>query len=197
MSAETVTNKIEEKARAAAEAIIAEAKEKAASERDDIINDAKLRADKMLENAKQNAQIAEKGRAQADAMSIKLGILGAKRDMLNKARSDAKAQLVKMDKDSFVKIFSKYLAASELSGEFELIPSAAHRELCTATVKELEKAGSITLTVSNKDADTDSGFVLSGESFDVEFSVDAILDEVFEQNEKAIADILFETGDVK
>lgn len=197
MSAETVTTKIEEKARAAAEAIIAEANEKAQSERKSILDDASIRAEKMLEGARLNAEIFEKGRAQADAMNSKLGILSLKRDMLAKARVEAKSKLAKMDASKFVSVFSKYLAASELSGEYELIPSSSHRAFCKEAVAEFEKSANIKLTVSDKDAEFDTGFMLSSKDYDVEFSIDAILDEVFENNEKDIANILFETGDVK
>ena len=197
MSAETVTNKIEEKARAAAEAIIAEAKAKAEEERKAILDDASARASKMLDAAKQNAEIAERGRAQADSLNKKLGILEVKREALAKAKADAKAKLSTMDQATFTKIFTKYLAASELSGSFVLLPSAAHRDLCEKAVADLEKSASIKLTISDKNAETDTGFILSSENFDVEFSLDAILDSVFEKDESIIADILFETGDVK
>ncbi len=197
MSAETVTKKIEEKAREAAEAIIAEANEKAEADKKAILDDAAERAQKLLEAAQQNAAIAEKGRAQSDAMNIKLGVLGTKRNMLDLAKAEAKAKLAKMDEAEFVKVFSKYLADSELSGEFVIIPSPAHRALCKSTISQLEKAANIKLTLSDKDADFDTGFMLSAENYDVEFSVDAILEEVFEKNEKDIANILFQTGDVK
>ena len=197
MSAETVTNKIEEKARAAAEAIIAEAKEKAVEERKAILDDASTRAAKMLDNAKQNAEIAERGRAQADSLNKKLGILEVKREALAKAKADAKTKLSAMDQATFTKIFSKYLSESELTGSFVLLPAAAHRDLCKNAVADFEKIAGITITVSDKNSETDTGFILSSENYDVEFSLDAILDSVFEKDESVIADILFETGDVK
>jgi vacuolar-type H+-ATPase subunit E/Vma4 len=91
--------------------------------------------------------------------------------------------------DTFKAAADEYLSTLE-DGEKNATATAA-------LVAELEKAAGIKLTLSDKDADIDTGFVLSAENYDVEFSVDAILDEVFEQNEKAIADILFNTGDVK
>lgn len=197
MSAETVTNKIEEKARAAAEAIIAEAKVKAEEERKAILDDASTRAAKMLDNAKQNAEIAERGRAQADSLNKKLGILEVKREALAKAKADAKAKLSAIDQAAFTKIFTKYLSESELAGDFVLLPAAAHRSLCEKAVADFEKSAGITITVSDKNAETDTGFILSSENYDVEFSLDAVLDSVFEKDESVIADILFETGDVK
>lgn len=197
MSAETVTTKIEEKARLAAQAIIAEAKEKAEAERKAILDDTALRVEKMLEGAKLNAEIAEKGRVQIDAMNIKLGILDTKRQILSEVKSEAKSKLINMSEDNFVEIFSKYISSSKLSGEFELIPSALHRAFCKGAVKSFEKCADIKIKLSKTDADIDSGFILSSENYDVEFSLDAMLDEVLESQEKAVADILFETGDVK
>ena len=196
MSAETVTTKIEEKARAAAEAIIAEAKEKAEKEREITLSNAKERAAKMLENSKQNADIAERGRAQADALNNKLGVLGAKRQMLDIARNDAKAKLANINETEFVRIFKKYISESNLSGSFELLPAEIHRDFCKNSIAEFEKCG-IKITMSENNAPFDTGFMLASENYDVEFSFDAILDAVFEKSEKEIADILFETGDVK
>lgn len=197
MSAETVTSKIEEKARAAAEVIIAEAKEKAEAEKTAVTKDAAERVKKLLDQAVQNADVAEKGRQRADALNTKLGILELKRELLSSAKAEAKIKLSAMDEKAFLEIFSKYLSDSELSGEFVLLPSAGHRSLCEKTVAKLADKAGIKLTVSDKDSDLDSGFMLSSESYDLEFSIDAVLDEVFEKHEKEIADILFETGDVK
>ena len=124
-------------------------------------------------------------------MNEKLGLLGIKREMLNGARSDAKAMLIKVDATKFTAMFSKYLASSELSGEYTLVPSATHRAFCEKAMSDFEKAANIKLTLSDKNADIDSGFILSTENYDVEFSLDAILDSVFEKDEKAIADVLF------
>lgn len=197
MSAETVTKKIEEKARAAAEAIIADAKAKAEDDRKKILDDATARAKKLLEGAKQNADIVQRGRAQADSLNTKLGILGIKREMLAAAKAGAKAKLSAMDAEQFTGVFTKYLSESELTGSFDLLPSAAHRELCEKTVEKLAKSADIKLTISDKTADIDTGFILSSEVYNVEFSLDAIIDSIFENHEKIIADILFETGDVK
>ena len=196
MSAETVTIKIEEKARAAAEAIISEAKEKADKEREITLSNAKSRADKMLENSKQNAEIAERGRAQADALNNKLGVLGAKRQMLDIAKNDAKAKLGNINETEFARIFKKYISESNLSGSFELLPAEKHREFCKNSIGEFEKCG-LKITMSESNAPFETGFMLASENYDVEFSFDAILDAVFEKSEKDIADILFETGDVK
>lgn len=197
MSAETVTLKIEEKAREAAKTIVAEAKAKAKENRETILSEAKERADKMLEASKERADIAEKGRARADALNMKLGVLEMKRSLLEIAKKDAKAKLLNMNEKEFVRIFTKYVSESELSGEFTLLPSANHRSLSAKAIKELAKATSLTLILSDEDANIDSGFILSSDSYDVEFSLDAIIDEVFEKEESNIADILFETGDGK
>ncbi len=197
MSAETVTNKIEEKAHLSAEAIIKDAKAKAEADRALILEDAKLRADKMIEKAKINAEITEKGRAQSDAMNTKLEVLSLKRELLLKAKDEAKEKLLKTIDKNFVDVFKKYVLDSELSGEYELIPSPLHRELCTKSIADIEKACGIKLTLSDKNADIDSGFIVSCENYDVVFSLNDILDEVFEKNEKIISIQLFETGDAK
>jgi hypothetical protein len=64
----------------------------------------------MLEAAKERADIAEKGRARADALNTKLGVLEMKRSLIEIAKKDAKAKLLNMNEKEFVRIFTKYIS---------------------------------------------------------------------------------------
>ncbi|MBE6701056.1 MAG: hypothetical protein E7582_04115 [Ruminococcaceae bacterium] len=197
MSAETVTNKIEEKARESAEFIIAEAKKEAENSARKILDDAKIRENKILSQGENNAKIYESGRRQSDSLNSKIAILDLERQILEEAKSKAKAKLLNIDEETFVKIFTKHLLASSLSGEFEVVPSKVHREFVKGNIKKLEKSAGIKLTLSKNDGDFDSGFMLVGEDYDVNFTFDELIESVFERDEKVIFDILFNTGDLE
>ena len=192
MSAETVTTKIEEKAKEAALEILAKAEEEAVNVRAAILADAKAREDKILNTAAQNAEITKKGIIQSAKLNANLLLLGAKRDAMNKVKKEAEKKILSFDDDKLLALFVKELKNSDLSGEFTLIPAKCHRKFALANAPEMEKAAGIKINVSQKDADIENGFILSNDIYDVDFSIDAIIEEAFEKNEKAIYDTLFE-----
>ena len=192
MSAETVTTKIEEKAKENALEILARAEEEALKAREAILADAKAREDKILKTAAQNAEITQKGIIQSAKLSSNLLLLGAKRDAMNKVKEEAKKKILSFKDDELLALFIKELKNSDLTGEFTLIPAKCHRKFALANASKIEKDADIKITVSEKDADIETGFVLSNDIYDVDFSIDAIIEEAFEKNEKAIYDTLFE-----
>ena len=52
----------------------------------------------------------------------------------------------------------------------------------------------LTLTLDENAAPIDGGFLLCGETYDMDLSLDALLSDIFEQHEKQIADCLFAAG---
>lgn len=192
MSAETVTTKIEEKAKEAALEILAKAEEEALKVRDDILADAHAREDKIIGTAKQNAETIKKGIIQSAKLNSNLLLLSAKRDAMNNVKKEAKKKLLSFDDEKLLEFFIKEIKNSDLSGAFTLIPAKSFRSFSTANAQKIEKAADIKITVAENDADIEAGFVLSNDIYDVDFSIDAIIEEVFEKNEKAIYDTLFE-----
>ena len=59
-------------------------------------------------------------------------------------------------------------------------------------IEKIEKESGIDLTLAFFDADIETGFVLSNEFYDVDFSIESIIEDAFERNEKAVYDTLFE-----
>ena len=196
MSAQTVISKIEEKARETASVILEEGKLEAKKVYDEIVSDAKVRADAIKKKAQDNAALLERGRRQSDNQMKSLALLKAKKDALLLARESAKKELLEITDKRFVEIFSKYMSLSDLSGEFTLIPSKEHRALAEKNQKKLEKNVGVSLTISDTDADIVGGFIISSDIYDVDYSLDSILDFIFEENEKAISEILFQKGEI-
>ena len=188
MSADTVTLKIEEKAKESARIILEEAKKEADKKRESIIADATLRKDKIISNAEFQSDVVKKGIIQNANAKRKLDALKEETLSLNEVKEKAKALLKEKD---CTDIFIKYMKESLLKGEYTLIPSSFSRKMLEKNISKIEKEVGISLKISKEDADIDSGFILQGEIYDVDFSLDAIVEEVFEKSKKEIHSTLF------
>ena len=104
MSTQTVTDKIEEKARLSAEETLAEARETAEKTLSSLIEDANKRAEAMITEAKKRAEIYESGRRRTDELETKLSLLAAKREVIDGVKSDARAKLLAVDGEKFTEI---------------------------------------------------------------------------------------------
>ncbi|MBQ7898119.1 MAG: V-type ATP synthase subunit E [Clostridia bacterium] len=192
MSAETVTNKIEEKAKESAREILAIAEKEGEKVRDGIISEAHEREEKIIKSAGHTAEITKKGILQSANQSARLLILKTKREAMDKVKDEAKAKLLASDGKEIVSLFLHEMKKSGLSGEYTLFPSGLHRDLIKKNVKEIEKSVGIKITVSDDNAEINNGFILSNDTYDVDFSLDAIVEEAFEISEKSVYDTLFE-----
>ena len=188
MSADTVTLKIEEKAKESAKVILEEAKKEADKKREAVIADAALREEKIISNAEFQSDVVKKGILQNANAKRKLDTLKEETLALEKVKESAKATLLEKD---CTDIFIKYMKESLLDGEYTLVPSSFHREILEKNLKKIEKEVGISLKISQTDAAIDSGFMLQGEIYDVDFSLDAIIDETFEKSKKEIHSTLF------
>lgn len=197
MSAETVTLKIEEKAREKAKEILAEAQKEAEKKYSDIMSEAKLREEKITSTAKRNADTLCRGILQGAKQKAKLDELKLKRSLMAEVKNRALSKLLESDEKTLIGIFEKNIRESGLSGEFTLIPSSLHRKILEKNLTSLEKVGNIKIKMADNDTTLSSGFLLSSDIYDVDFSLNAILDEIFTKNEKLIYNILFESGEGK
>lgn len=197
MSAETVTLKIEEKAKEIAKGIITDAQREAEKRYSDILAEAKIREEKIIENAKRNADTLSRGIVQGATQKAKLDELKLKRELMTNVKNRALSKLLGSSEKTLIGIFEKNIKESGLSGEFSLIPSTLHRKILEKNLTSLEKAGNIKIKMADSDATLSSGFLLSSDIYDVDFSLDAILDELFVKSEKLIYDTLFEGGESK
>lgn len=195
MSAETVINKIEEKAKEASLEIIKEAEAQAQKTRETIIEDANMRKKKIIASARQNAEITKKGILQSAELNSSLLALKTKREAMEEVKKEAKKRILEADEKAIVSLFIKHLKDSKLEGSFEVIPSPAHKAVIEKNIDALMENAGVTLTLSEKLANIDAGFILSCEIYDIDFSIDNIINEAFEKNEKTVHNILFETGE--
>lgn len=213
MSANTVIQKIQEKAQAQCDEIIENGKQKADAAREAILNDGKAKADGILEKAREDAAMLLRAGAQQASLDSKIDCLNHKHDLLQKAKAEAKAKLLSSDAAQFCALCLK-LAKENIRGEkmrLQVPETDKDKYTSAAFYKEatgkdgtllaaMEQAAAaaqgapLTLTLDENAAPIDGGFLLCGETYDMDLSLDALLADVFEQHEKQIADCLFAAG---
>lgn len=211
MSANTVIQKIQEKAQAQCDEILENGKQKADAAREAILKDGKAKADGILEKAREDAAMLLRAGAQQASLDSKIDCLNYKHELLQKAKSEAKTKLLSYGAAQFCALALK-LAQENIRGEkMRLQVPKADKYTSSSFYKEatgkdgtllaaMEQAASdaqgapLTLTLGENDAPIDGGFLLCGETYDMDLSLDALLSDIFEQHEKQIADRLFAAG---
>ena len=211
MSANTVIQKIQEKAQAQCDEILENGKQKADAAREAILKDGKAKADGILEKAREDAAMLLRAGAQQASLDSKIDCLNHKHELLQKAKSEAKAALLSYGAAEFCALALK-LAQENIRGEkMRLQVPKADKYTSSSFYKEatgkdgtllaaMEQAASdaqgapLTLTLDKNAAPIDGGFLLCGETYDMDLSLDALLSDIFEQHEKQIADCLFAAG---
>lgn len=211
MSANTVIQKIQEKAQAQCDEILENGKQKADAAREAILKDGKAKADGILEKAREDAAMLLRAGAQQASLDSKIDCLNYKHELLQKAKSEAKAALLSYGAAEFCALAIK-LSKENIRGEkMRLQVPKADKYTSSSFYKEatgkdgtllaaMEQAASdaqgapLTLTLDENAAPIDGGFLLCGETYDMDLSLDALLSDIFEQHEKQIADCLFAAG---
>ena len=192
MSAETVTTKIEEKARLKAEEILSEARKEADEKASLVLREAEERKEKILDSAKREAELTAKGIIQSAEQSAKLSELSLRREMMEKVKKTALSKLSSLDEKSLIELYLRELSDSALTGDFSLIPAKKDRERLKNNLPLLEKSAGVKIVLSENDADIENGFILSSEVYDVSFSLEEIVNEKFSRYEKDVHDALFQ-----
>lgn len=211
MSANTVIQKIQEKAQAQCDEILENGKQKADAAREAILKDGKAKADGILEKAREDAAMLLRAGAQQASLDSKIDCLNHKHELLQKAKSEAKTKLLSYGAAEFCALAIK-LSKENIRGEkMRLQVPKADKYTSSSFYKEatgkdgtllaaMEQAASdaqgapLTLTLDENAAPIDGGFLLCGETYDMDLSLDALLSDIFEQHEKQIADCLFAAG---
>lgn len=215
MSAENVIRKIEEKASAEAEEILEQGRKKASKAENDILEDAKRRASDILTEAKKNADGLLRGIKQQEELNVRIDEINEKRRILEKQKEAAEQELGKSDRKSWMKLYTRLICENAAPGTVYVQVSSEEagkysgNGFCREAVGEAisildywsaaasEKCGEkVTFLLDKNFAKISGGVILCGENYDVDLSVEALLKEVFEENEKKIADCLFDTGAV-
>ena len=192
MSANTVIQKIEEKANAQAKEILENGKQRAEQQKQEILDAAKARADAIRKQAeKDSEQLLRAGRQQA-SLDNKIAWLNHKHALLKEARKGAETALRALPQSELLSLYkpllTEYVTKEGATIRCNAAGLASGAEALLASVF----AGTDAVwTLSQTPADISGGFLVSTPQYDVDLSFDALLSELFEEHEKEIADVLF------
>lgn len=109
-----------------------------------------------------------------------------KRRVLDEVFTSARQALHELSGEKREKLL-RALLVREAEAGCVIVPAFADREALTRLSKELEQP----LPVSDTDAKSDGGFILSGESYEKDCSFDALMDEIRQAEETNVSRILF------
>ena len=182
-----ITERIKEKARSEADEIIGKARSEAA----EIIKQSEIDNEKIRSEAQEKLRtdcdrIIKMGES-ADRQNEKRILLEMKSAAINNIIAEARNRIKACGIDEYVQILKTLLKNSVPGKNAEVIFSKKDKELAdkelTAYIKEISKEA---LTVSDKTADIDSGFIIRCGKIEINCSVDSI----FEDKHSKLTDIV-------
>lgn len=202
MSAETVIGKIEEKAAAEIETIRKEAEKQAEDSRKSILAEAESKASAIRREAEEQAERMVSVGKQQSGLEARLSFLQEKRKLLADLRESVKGILVRYDETETANILTKLAGEAPFSGEVFVkvaekdAPLFENGKLLDEWSRTFsQKFGkTVQYRLASERAAMDGGILLRGDHYDVDCSLETVLDAVFEAHEKEIADCLFSSG---
>lgn len=202
MGADTVIEKIGEKAAAESEAIRKDSHVKAQNLRNTILAEAGEKAAEIRRSAEeQAARLISAGKQQSN-LEAKISYLNEKKLLLANLRGEIKKELTHYDTGKMTELLTKLAAENPVPGDVFVCVSQKDAELFRQgdllsawSAVATDKCGKpANYKLSEKHADIGGGLILQGTEYDVDLSFDTLLDTVFEEHEKEIADCLFASG---
>lgn len=201
----TIYEKIVNKGSLDAQVIANAGKEAAEKIETEILSEAKAEAEKILNSSKiANNNLVESKRTELERLE-KQQTLFKKKELIAQVFIDAKAQLTKIADDKLFGLICNYIKNENIAGDeyiqvskedyskyLALLSTAKPAEEVLADKLNNALGDKYQLKLSNKPANIDSGFVIVGKNFDIDFSFNSILNIVKEKEETKIASILFE-----
>ena len=202
MGAETVIKKIEEKAAAECEAIRASAAAKAEQLKNSILAEAEAKANSVIENENEKARLLLMRGKQQSTLEKRIRTLDHRHTLIDGIKAETLSRLNGETAENKLLLYTRYVENSGISGKVTV--SAAENELplyrdgrvlqlWSKRLSELTGADTV-LTLDETPAEISGGVILRGEIYDIDLSSEAIVEEVFANNEKAISDKLFGEG---
>lgn len=204
MGAEAILKKIEEKSAAETSAIRAAGEQRAQAAGDQVRAEARKTAEGILDRGKRDArEIREREQLKAE-MECRKNTLAARRGLLDEAFSAALEQLCALDGDAWEQKMEQLLLESGVEGEVEVCLSAGDLEKFGDRVSALLPRWEAQLAQQHREcrlrlgepAPIRGGLFLRGTAYDVDASFGMLLQSAREQQEYAIASLLFGDGEM-
>jgi vacuolar-type H+-ATPase subunit E/Vma4 len=207
--AKTIYEKIENKALKDAEEIIKIGRERARHVEERIISQAKATIEKNLE------KVREKGREYLKTKTTELEqqawqqVLSAKKELINSVFQTALERLNALNDDVLGGLVRKLILSESLKGDETILVNSRDYERYLRLFSDgktegedvvLSKLNSVLgpdfrLRLGKKPANISGGFLVFGETFDIDMSFETLLRGLQEEHETEIARILFSRGE--
>ena len=185
-SAVNLIDRILADANEAAAKVLAEAEASCNGIRESCEQEIARRADRSEKERAQQVKAVLDGYRTRAALDGRKEALRDKRMLLDDVFSETYQKMLALPRDKREKLYLSILKAEASEGDV-VAPAAADRDALQAAARALP----FWVTVSDRDADEEAGFLLYGKSYEKDCSMKAILRELRDAEETKIAKILF------
>ncbi len=195
--AEKLIEKILADAQHDAESVWAEADEKKQAMRDKSMRDIDRRKAEIAHMADASIVEDKKRMAAVYDLEYRKQLLSAKQEMMQQARALALSKLRALDDAAYLKLMKQRLIACAASGTGSIAVAPGETRLnaafladVNAWLKQSAGQGSVTLLPDRRDIS--GGFVYVSGGMEIDVSLEALLNEAWQQSETDVAAVLFD-----
>ena len=195
--AEKLIEKILADAQRDAESAWAEADEKKQTMREKSMRDVERRKAEIERMASQSVVENKKRMAAVYDLEYRKQLLSAKQEMMQQARERALSKLRALDDKSYLMLMKQRLIACAASGTGGIAVAPGETRLNAAFVADVnawlkQSAGQGSVTLLSEPRSISGGFVYVSGGMEIDVSLEALLDEAWQQSETEVAAVLFE-----
>lgn len=195
--AEKLIEKIIRDAEQQAEKLTREADAKIQETREELGRDLEKQKALMEKEAAEAAQEKKRRMAAVYDLEYRKQLLGAKQEMMGKAKALTLEKLLALPDTRYVALMKDRLVKCASSGEGSVIISKTEKRLTGAFLADVNSelkntAGKGALAFAAEKRDMLGGFVYVSGGMEINVSLEALLDEAWQESESEVAGILFE-----
>lgn len=192
MKEKTITDVIVEKGKEEAKLILKEATAEAKALESKIIEDAQKEANKIIGDAKVAADTILKAEAMSHDLEKRQALLVAKSEVMDEIFEATYQKIKSLSEKEFLSFIIKMLEKETYEGSEEIEVNQADFQLYEKLLPEINKELKTKFTLSKKSVDIDSGFLIIGEHYDLNFDFKEIIEQVRKGYETKLAEELFD-----
>lgn len=194
--AEKLIEKIIGDAQRDAENFWQEAEDKKKALRDKLNKDIEKRKAEIDRMAEESVRENKKRLAAVYDLEYRKQLLAAKQEMMAKAKALAMQKLAALPDDKYVSLLKQRLIDCAANGEGGIIVSKTEKRINKAFVDDVNKAlkaegGAGEIKLLDEKRDMTGGFVYANGGLEIDMSLEALLNEAWQQSETEVAAVLF------
>lgn len=157
-----------------------------------IISEAQKEADQIINQAKVESDSLLKSQLMAHELEKRQALLVAKSEIMDKLFDRAYQKIKSLNEQEFLKFVISLLQDEQFEGSEEIKVSKGDYNLYQKLLPSINKELKTNFTLSKESVDIDSGFLIIGKYYDLNFDFMEIINLVRKQYETKLAEELFE-----